>query len=283
MEEPALEETSELAPEAMSEPATEPTLEPTSATPVADGQAPNVEVINFSRPGWNTSVEPGALRRAIDTLAPDVLVLGYCLNDNEPLRRRELAEMRRGVFPGEPVSLLSRFLFAHSALYRVVFQRADNLRMRRATTDYYHRLYAESQPSWVATRGALGELRELAASRGIPLLMVVFPIFDSQLDHRYHYHALHETVARTANELGIDSVDLLPRYAGIDARRLALDPFLDAHPSELAHRIAATAIVEELESRGWLTAPPSSAAAPSPAAAATPLASTPSLASTPPP
>ncbi len=136
--------------------------------------------------------------------------------------------------------------------------------MRRATTDYYHRLYAEGQPSWVATRRALGEMHDLAASRGIPFLMVVFPIFDSQLDRRYHYHALHETVARTANELGIDSVDLLARYVGIDAHRLALDPFLDAHPSELAHRIAATAILEELDARGLLAGAASAAPVPTP-------------------
>jgi hypothetical protein len=234
--------------------------------PAASPPAATLEVINFSRPGWNTPVEVGALRRAIDQLAPDVLVLGYCLNDSEPLRRRELAELRRDVYPGEPVSRPSRFLYEHSALYRVVFRRADNYRMRRATTDYYHRLYAESQPSWGATRRALGELRDLAASRGVPLLMVVFPIFDSQLDHRYHYRALHETMARTAGELGIDQVDLLPRYVGIDARRLALDPFLDAHPSELAHRIAAAAVIEELGTRGWL-APPQPAL---PAMAATP-------------
>jgi lysophospholipase L1-like esterase len=243
--------------------ATDSVKSPDSAKSSDPAKAP-VEIVNFSRPGWNTPLELGALRRSIDSLAPDVLVLGYCLNDNEPLRRRELAELRRGVFPGEPVSPLSRFLFAHSALYRIVFQRADNLRMRRATTDYYHRLYDEGQASWVATRRALSEMHGLAASRGIPFLMVVFPIFDSQLDHRYHYHALHETVARTANELGIDAVDLLPRYLGIDARRLALDPFLDAHPSELGHRIAATAILEELDARGLLAGAASAGPVPTP-------------------
>jgi lysophospholipase L1-like esterase len=256
LEEPALEESEQagetLEPELESTP--EPTLAPTTepASPLTDGRTPSVEVVNFSRPGWNTTMELAALRRAIDGLAPDVLVLGYCLNDSEPLRRRQLAELRQGVFPSEPTSPLSRFLFAHSTLYRVVFRRADNWRMRRATTDYYHRLYADEQPSWLATRRALGEMRELASSRGIPLLMVVFPIFDSQLDHRYHYRALHEIVARTASELGIDAIDLLPRYVGVDARRLALDPFLDAHPSELAHRIAAEAVLDELDTRGWL-------------------------------
>jgi hypothetical protein len=261
LEEPALEE-SELEGETTGtevDPTPEPTLVPTAepASAVADRATSRVEVVNFSRPGWNTPMELRALRRAIDGLAPDVLVLGYCLNDSEPLRRLELAELRKGVFPSEPTSPLSRFLFAHSALYRVVFQRADNWRMRRATTDYYHRLYAEQQPSWLATRKALDEMRELASSRGVPLLMVVFPIFDSQLDHRYHYRALHEIMARTASELGIDSSDLLPRYMGIDARRLAIDPFFDAHPSELAHRIAADAVIEELDERGWLAVEPS--------------------------
>jgi hypothetical protein len=252
-----------LAP-AEPEPSPAPIPEPTTAAPASAVIEPSsVEVVNFSRPGWNTPMELGALRRAIDVLAPDVVVLGYCLNDSEPLRRRELAELRRGVFPGEPTSPVSRFLFSRSALYRVVFQRADNLRMRRATTDYYHRLYTDEQPSWTATRKALSELRGLATSRGLPFLMVVFPIFDSQLDHRYHYRALHETMARTASELGIDSVDLLPRYEGIDARRLALDPFFDAHPSELAHRIAAQAVIEELAARGWLTVSPAAAPVPS--------------------
>jgi hypothetical protein len=214
--------------------------------------APPLEVVNFSRPGWNTSMELGALRRAIDRLAPDVLVLGYCLNDSEPTRKTELARMREGVFPAAPESVWSRWMYARSALYRIAFQRADNFRMRQATTRYYHRLYEADQASWIATQRALREMKALASERGIPLLLVVFPIFDSQLDSRYHYHALHDTMAETANELGIDLVDLLARYQGIDARRLALDPFLDAHPSELAHRIAAAAIVEELETRGLL-------------------------------
>jgi lysophospholipase L1-like esterase len=229
--------------------------EPSASPAPPPGPVPpsiRYEVLNFSRPGWNTPLEIGALRRAIDRLAPDVIVLGYCLNDSEPLKRRELAALRKGVFPGEPTSAPSRYLFKHSALYRVVFQRADNFRMRQATTRYYHRLYEADQPSWIATQRALREMKALADERGIPLLLVVFPIFDSQLDSRYHYHALHKTMAKTADELGIDTVDLLPRFVGIDARRLALDPFLDAHPSELAHRIAADAILEEMESRGLL-------------------------------
>ena len=215
-----------------------------------------VEVVNFSRPGWNTVQEHGALQRTIDRLSPDLLVLGYCLNDAEPHRRRELVRLRRGLYPREPETAVERFLHARSALFRLAFRRADNVRMRRATAAYYHRFYVDGQPTWVEAQRALTDMRALAASRAIPFVVVVFPIFDSQLDHRYRYHALHETMRVTGAELEIDVVDLLPRYAGIDARRLALDPFLDAHPSELGHRIAAIAILEELEARGHLPGGP---------------------------
>ena len=43
----------------------------------------------------------------------------------------------------------------------------------------------------------------------------------------------------TLARLGIASVDLLSLYDGVETRRLVVTPFTDAHPNELAHRIAA--------------------------------------------
>ena len=46
-------------------------------------------------------------------------------------------------------------------------------------------------------------------------------------------------VAAAAKGLDLPVLDLLPAYAGIDARRLAAEAFTNPHPNELAHRIAA--------------------------------------------
>lgn len=54
----------------------------------------------------------------------------------------------------------------------------------------------------------------------------------------------------TAEQLDIDLLDLLFTYRNVDARRLASAPFTDGHPSKLAHRIAAQAILERLVERG---------------------------------
>ena len=75
--------------------------------------------------------------------------------------------------------------------------------------------------------------------------MVVFPVFDSQLEN-YQYRELHQKVVETCQELRIPVLDLLPAYEGLDTRRLAVEPFLDPHPSELGHRIAADKIFERL-------------------------------------
>jgi lysophospholipase L1-like esterase len=235
---------------------------------------PPVEVVNFSRPGWNTVGEAKAIERFFDRLAPDVLVLEYTLNDTEPKTRDDrIARLHQGLFRHEPTTLLECWIYERSALYRYAMRRADNVRMRVLTTGYYHGIYEEERPEWGRARAALGSMKALAAARGVPFLMVVFPIFDSQLDHRYRYRAVHETIAQVARDHGIDRLDLLSRFEGIDFRRLAADPMYDAHPSELAHRIAATAILEELESRGWLSGRVQSEATPPPAGAPTPAPS----------
>ena len=88
------------------------------------------------------------------------------------------------------------------------------------------------------------------------MLLVIFPIFDSPLDHRYPYVEIHRTVGGSAAaELGIPVLDLLTAFTGMDTRRLAVEPFADAHPNELAHRLAAEAILETLIERGMLPTP----------------------------
>ena len=69
--------------------------------------------------------------------------------------------------------------------------------------------------------------------------MAVWPAFDSPIDDSYPYLWQHEQVMAMLERLGVQAVDLRPLYDGVEARRLVVTPFTDAHPNELAHRIAA--------------------------------------------
>lgn len=213
------------------------------------------QVINFSRPGWNTARELDALGSWISRIRPDALVLGYCLNDAEPVSHEVLRRLSWGTDLRRPDPGVSRWLYRRSRVYHLLYDKLENLRRRRALVAFYHAIY-ENEPGWKRTREALAGFRDLATRHDIPFLLVVFPIFDSQLDWRYKYDDLHRRMRETAQELDIDLLDLLPRYRGVDARRLAAEPFVDGHPSELAHRIAADAILDWWIQRGVLPPPP---------------------------
>ena len=90
----------------------------------------------------------------------------------------------------------------------------------------------------------------LCRERGVPFVVVIFPLFGNPLDERYPFAEIHAKVAQAAAEAGAKVVDLLPRYRRLDWRLLVVDGAADEHPNEIAHRIAAQAIVRGDGRRG---------------------------------
>ncbi len=209
-----------------------------------------LQVVNWSRPGWNSELQWHSVRHNFENLEPDLVLIGFVLNDAEPsdpLSARSLTAPLSRRSPRHPVS---RQLHRYSLLYRVLWERLENTRQRRAFSTYYHALY-ESK-GWLRARQALQALHDRAETRGVPVVLVIFPVFDSQLDDRYRYADLHRTVKRAGRKIGMRTLDLLPTFRGVDANRLANRPFTDPHPSELAHRMAADRIARYLYRKGLL-------------------------------
>lgn len=196
-----------------------------------------------SRPGWNTTQEVAEARAAVHRNRPDLVIVGYCLNDAEHRMRAGDMDLHAEVLRRKPKGLAG-FLYARSRLAAVVWERLENSRQRRAFDHYYHALYERS--GWDEARAAFDGFRQLAWEEKLPLVVAVFPVFDQQLDAGYSYRDIHETVMAALAEREIRAVDLLPAYTGIDAARLAVEPFSDPHPNELAHRIASQYLVDYL-------------------------------------
>lgn len=212
---------------------------------------PPIEVINWSRPGWNTVREWTYTRGHLNGLDPDMLILGYCLNDAEPMSKRRLEALRTRRERRSPGTPLATWLHRHSRAYHLVYEKLEDMRQRRALDAYYQSLYGP-RGGWSANRAALAKFQRWAQRRSVPMLLVIFPIFTTQIDDGYPHRDLHALVAEAATSLGIEVLDLMPAYEGIDARRLALVAFTDGHPSEIAHRIAAQEVIRRLEEEGWL-------------------------------
>jgi len=202
------------------------------------------EVINWSRPGWNTVMEYRSVEASIDEISPDLLLLAFVLNDSEPFSPQEVAELRQGLLRREPRRRPSAYLHQHSRLYALMWDRLENTRIRRAYTAYYISLF--EGPNWNKCLRALEKFRDLTHERSIPMVLLVFPIFDSPMNDSYSYGALHGKMRQVGQSLGVPVLDLLEAYRGVDVYRLAVVPYTDAHPNELAHRIAADTILDYL-------------------------------------
>jgi hypothetical protein len=110
-------------------------------------------------------------------------------------------------------------------------------------------LYAEAvSQQRAALRASLTGLRSLLAPRGIPGVVVVFPVLGGRFE-RYPHRELHRAVVEAAEEAGLAAVDLLDCYSAYEFRELRVDV---VHPSPLGHRVAAHATRDALCARGWL-------------------------------
>src|SRR5712691_4843869 len=201
------------------------------------------QVVNLALPGMNTVDEEAQLRTEGFAYQPDVVLLGFVLNDSED---EAAAEARRAADWAE-AKVRPRGLLGHSALFTMVKTRlwatAENRRRIRG----YRSMYAEDAPGWIAARAALRRMGDLARQHGVPFVVAIFPLFGNPLDQSYPFSEIHAKVARAASDAGARVVDLLPAYRGLRWDILVVDGVDDEHPNEIAHRIAAGVILHALD------------------------------------
>jgi lysophospholipase L1-like esterase len=196
------------------------------------------EAVNLGERGLNTVQEAAKLASEGFAYQPDVVIVGYVLNDSED---ENAAEARR-----QPVSAI-RSLLDHSTLVRILRSRINATLENRRRVQDFRAMYAEGYPGWVAGRRALRTMAGLCRERGVPLVVAIFPLFANPLDEDYPFAGIHAQVAQAAGEAGARVVDLLPFYRGLDWRYLAVDGARDEHPNEIAYRIAAQAIARVVD------------------------------------
>jgi hypothetical protein len=198
------------------------------------------EAVNLGEPGLNAVQEASRLAAEGFAYEPDVVVVGWVLNDSEDetaAEARRAADWAEEEGRGGSPSLLDR-----SALARLVRARLRATVENRRRVEGFRSMYAEDYAGWVAARRALKAMGGMCRERGVPLVVAIFPLFGNPLDHRYPFADAHAKVAQAAGEAGAKVVDLLPSYRGLDWRLLVVDGADDEHPNEIAHRIAARAI-----------------------------------------
>jgi len=213
------------------------------------------EVVSLARPAMNTVDQAPQLATEAFAYDPDLVLLVFCLNDSEDsavrdARMREAARAaaekkarKQAGLPRER-SFMDRF-----ALYRFVSRRIGATIQNRRRIDGYRAGYGADAPGWIACRRALGSMVSHSRERGVPFVLVIFPLFANPMGEDYPFREAHEALAEAATAAGAQVVDLLPAYRGVRHELLVANGAKDEHPNEIADRIAADYLFAKLENQ----------------------------------
>jgi len=204
------------------------------------------EAVVLAIPGIATPKEAEIVRNEAFSYEPDMLFLGFVLNDAETpgageQKRADDWVERMSAHDDEPSP------WRRSALLSLVADRLHATRENRARIANYLAAYRDDSPGYQAVVKGLTEIATLAHEHQVPLVVAVFPLFGNPLDQTYPFESIHRKLEALCRPLGVIYVDLLPYYRGLDWKLLVVEGGADEHPNEVAHRIAAEALLRAVD------------------------------------
>jgi lysophospholipase L1-like esterase len=203
------------------------------------------EVLNFGTSGANAASEVAIVERGLK-YDPDLVLLQITLND--PPQPQSSAEDLATYLPPPPITASTDPILFHWKTWVLLATGLNARKSRAGVIGYHHWLFADL----TTFRDALRAIKASCAARGTPFVVVVFPLLPFPLDEHYPFADLHDRVASVLEDLAIPRLDLLAAFRGLDVERLQVRPGVDAHPNEIAHRIAAEQIYLWLERRALI-------------------------------
>lgn len=199
-------------------------------------EKPRFDVLNLGVAGYGTRDEVLVLEHKALAWNPHLILLGYVLNDPET----------------DPIQPLQAYFatphwWQHSHLLRLIAREKLRLKVwRLGGGNYIRYLHAVGHANWQSVVDAFERTRDVVADRKIPVIVLIFPRQTIQDWSEYPYRDLHAQVAAAARAAGLDVIDLLEPFVRHEPGRLRVASH-DPHPSPLAHRLAAEAILAKLE------------------------------------
>jgi lysophospholipase L1-like esterase len=197
------------------------------------------EVLNFGTSGYSTRDEAAVLEHKALAMEPDLVLVGYFLNDPDFEPYQQLHRYFRGG---------AWWQLSHVARL-VARARFDARRQRLGRGDLYRYYHAPDEPSWESVLTAFDAMRAATGRANVRVLVVIFPPYAGfESWERYGYRDVHAQVRQAAEQRGFEVLDLVDAWAarGETKDAVRLD---NEHPNAWGHRIAAEAVLELLVQR----------------------------------
>lgn len=215
----------------------------------------DVDVVSAGVPGWNTLSEEQFLAKHQAAIDPDVVVLLYVENDNEPFDPFERARHA----PRGLSEKVYRTLLLHSRAFEWA---AYVYRSRIAGSDpgvaaqarQWSDLVASQGPpfspddrGWIASRDAMLRMSQSLQRRGARMVVFLFDLGTVARDA-----PVRVRLGEFARQSGVPLFETRPFFAGHAPGELMIAPIVDPHPNALGHELLGKGIARTLRQQRLL-------------------------------
>lgn len=204
---------------------------------------PPVEVRPFAKHGTSTFQQIALLDEALKW-NPSLVILGICLNDMEDWANPKELSLLRVRRLSEPPRLIR-----YSRALQWIYLKMMWAECRRMEHRYFRRLYEPSYSGFKRFSEAIEIMNDKCSKSGVAFIPVIFPLLSDTDNFRkgtYAFEYAHDAIHLRCQALNIRYLDLLPAFREARPDRLVVISGFDPHPNEIAHRMAAEAILKFL-------------------------------------
>lgn len=197
----------------------------------AEKDGRSFEVLNFGVTGYSTVQEALLVRQRVLSFEPDLILIGYVLNDPDVHPEAGLLHQ----------SFHEREAWERSEVLRLVAGWKRTRAIERAG-GYFQYLHDDDVGLWSTVVDAFADIRNAARDADVPVAVVIFPLFQGESWDDYPCRDVHAQVAELARANGFAVLDLIQRLParGKPPRDLQVEG--SPHPNALGHRLCAEEI-----------------------------------------
>lgn len=197
------------------------------------------EVLNCGVQGHGTIDEFLYYRLHVSQFKPDIVILGFFLND--AMEGRDTIRQNEEWTKNREVSTFARW----SRIAEILERRQIAAELQ---DEYFAAIRSSFElPRWELSKRAMTDLKSLTAANASRLIVVVWPVL-WKLDSGYPFKDVHNKIAEFCNSAQIECVDLLDTFRGSSDYKFWVHP-TDHHPNGLAHGSAAYALFKHLAAK----------------------------------
>jgi lysophospholipase L1-like esterase len=244
-----------------------------------EAEGKHVEVLNLGLGGYNTLQEVSTLEQIGIQFAPDLVVVGYCINDigdTSPNLRYIQAAQKYGssIYHLRLVQLIqsrldklnlseySRTINSHARFVRdnknyivetgddqALNNRINHLRLSlkvdKKALDYFVPMYL-SRPHLGKLRYALEKLKTLQEKYGFNVIVVIIPVLTES--YQDIYRAVYNIVEHEFYRVGFDVINVYEVFESSGFKSLLTREWDSVHPNKRGHRLMANQLYEYINS-----------------------------------